>query len=192
MKTLVFATNNKYKLEEIRQMLASEFIIKSLSDIGCTEELKETKRSIEGNALQKAKYVYDTYGFDCFADDTGLEVKALDGKPGFLSARFAGKNATYSDNTKKLLMLLKEANDRAAIFRTVIVLIIQNKTYYFEGIVNGEITHHEIGHVGFGYDPVFRPDGYDKTFAEMTLEEKNQISHRGKAVVALTKFLKQL
>ncbi len=189
MKTLVFATNNQHKLQEVRQILGDRFEIKGLSDIGCDVDIPETADTLEGNAMQKAKYVKEHYGLDCFADDTGLECTALDGAPGIRSARYAGENHDSEANMRKLLENLKEKSDRSAQFRTVIALLYQGEEHLFEGVVRGGIITEHKGTQGFGYDPVFVPEGYNTTFAEMTAEEKNSISHRGRAVAKLAAFL---
>lgn len=189
MKTLVFATNNQHKLQEVRQILGDRFEIKGLSDIGCDVDIPETADTLEGNAMQKAKYVKEHYGLDCFADDTGLEYTALDGAPGIRSARYAGENHDSEANMRKLLENLKEKSDRSAQFRTVIALLYQGEEHLFEGVVRGGIITEHKGTQGFGYDPVFVPEGYNTTFAEMTAEEKNSISHRGRAVAKLAAFL---
>ncbi len=189
MKTLVFATNNPHKLQEVRQILGDRFEIKGLSDIGCDVDIPETADTLEGNAMQKAKYVKEHYGLDCFADDTGLECTALDGAPGIRSARYAGENHDSEANMRKLLENLKEKSDRSAQFRTVIALLYQGEEHLFEGVVRGGIITEHKGTQGFGYDPVFVPEGYNTTFAEMTAEEKNSISHRGRAVAKLAAFL---
>lgn len=189
MKKLLFATNNQHKLTEIRQILQKHYIITGLKEIGCNEELPETNNTLEGNALQKAAFVFEKYGVDCFADDTGLEIDALNGAPGVYSARFAGENVTYKQNRDKVLALLKGKKNRNARFRTVIALILEGNKYFFEGVIDGVIIDDERGEAGFGYDPVFVPAGYDKTFAEMPAELKNKISHRGLAVSKLTDFL---
>jgi len=191
-KKLLFATNNLHKLSEIQQILHSNFSILSLKDIGCIDELPETHNTLEGNALQKASYVHEKYGLDCFADDTGLEIDALDGAPGVYSARFAGEKVTYKQNRDKVLDLLKGVEDRKARFRTVIALIYNEKKYFFEGAVEGIIIDEERGEEGFGYDPVFVPAGFNTTFAEMSAEQKNKISHRGLAVAKLTAFLNKI
>lgn len=194
-KKIVFATNNAHKLEEIRQMLAGTGIeILSLADIGCHDDIPETAATIEGNALQKARYIYDKYGQSCFADDTGLEVRALGGAPGVYSARYAGGPGHDSQaNMAKLLAELRPFTDRKARFRTAICLILANASepVTFEGTVNGEITTERHGSEGFGYDPVFRPDGYDETFAQLGPEVKNKISHRAMAVRKLVEYLKK-
>lgn len=198
---IVFATNNENKLREVRQILEDRYEVRSLKEIGCNAELPETHDTLMENALQKALYVKKYYGFDCFADDTGLEVTALGGKPGVYSARYAtisedGWEATTNDhdsqqNMKKLLQMLEGKEDRSAQFKTVIALVTGDDTHYFEGIVKGNITCEKHGTDGFGYDPVFRPHGYNVTFAEMNSEEKNKISHRGRAVEKLVEHLKK-
>ncbi|WP_439482964.1 non-canonical purine NTP diphosphatase [Cyclobacterium plantarum] len=186
---ICFASNNPKKLEEIRAALGDQFEIVSLADIGCLEELPETGNTLEANAFQKARYVKDHYGVDCFADDTGLEVEALDGAPGVYSGRFAGEPRSDERNVTLLLEKMEQKENRKAAFRTVIALIIQGKSYSFEGKATGKIIRHRSGSKGFGYDPVFQPDGYEKTFAELSMPEKNAISHRGKAVRQLAAFL---
>lgn len=194
-KKIVFATNNKNKLAEIREMLAGTgFEVLSLADIGCHDDIPETAATLEGNALQKANYVYNKYATPCFADDTGLEVDALGGAPGVYSARYAGGEGHDSEaNMAKLLAKLGGNSDRRARFRTVIALIEggQEEPKLFEGIVTGEITADRRGGEGFGYDPIFRPDGHAETFAEMGHEMKNKISHRARAVAKLVEYLKQ-
>ncbi len=194
-KKIVFATNNKNKLAEIREMLAGTgFEVLSLADIGCHDDIPETAATLEGNALQKANYVYNKYATTCFADDTGLEVDALGGAPGVYSARYAGGEGHDSEaNMAKLLAELGGNSDRRARFRTVIALIEggQEEPKLFEGIVTGEITADRRGGEGFGYDPIFRPDGHAETFAEMGHEMKNKISHRARAVAKLVEYLKQ-
>ncbi|RZS95591.1 non-canonical purine NTP diphosphatase [Cecembia calidifontis] len=187
---ICFATNNKKKIEEVKAALGSEFTILSLAEIGCHEELPETGDTLDHNAFQKARYVFENYGVDCFADDTGLEVEALDGAPGVYSGRYAGEPRSDERNIEKLLKAMEGKTNRKARFRTVIALIQGGKEYAFEGIAEGEIIQEKTGTGGFGYDPVFRPLGFDRTFAELSMEEKNRISHRGKAVQALVKFLK--
>jgi XTP/dITP diphosphohydrolase len=196
---IVFATNNAHKLSEIRQILGNDIEILSLADIGCHEDIPETADTLEGNALQKAQYVYDHYHLSCFADDTGLEVDALGGEPGIYSARYAGDGHDSEANMQKLLQKLGENNNRKARFRTVIALIEKEeddkvtepaeKTSFFEGIVEGQIIREKRGQEGFGYDPIFQPDGYDETFAQLGLEIKNRISHRARAVEKLAKYL---
>lgn len=190
MKALCFATNNTYKTEEIRALLGPFFLLKNLRDIGCTEELPETQPTIEGNAYQKAHYVFDRYGMACFADDTGLEVEALHGEPGVYSARYAGSQRNDTDNINLLLSRLENSVNRKARFKTVISWIDGETTESFEGLVYGTIISAPRGSNGFGYDPVFVPDGFDKTFAEMDLAKKNLISHRGIAVKKLINFLR--
>jgi XTP/dITP diphosphohydrolase len=189
---LVFATHNRYKLQEIRSMLNDRFRIISLDDIGCTEDIPETQPTLEGNASQKTNYLFERYHCNCFADDTGLEVDALDGEPGVISARYAGPGKDFEDNISKLLEKLAKIKNRKARFRTVISLIIDGREKQFEGVVQGEILREKQGSGGFGYDPVFLPDGKDLTFAEMSLEEKNKISHRGKAFEKLVEYLLDL
>lgn len=180
--TLVFATNNKNKLKEVQALLPPSIVLKSLEDIGCTEDIVEDAPTIEGNAILKAKYVKDTYGYDCFADDTGLEVTALDGAPGVYSARYAGPQKNASDNMNKLLIHLATQTDRSAQFKTVIAFAKADSIQTFEGICKGQITKEKHGDGGFGYDPIFQPDGYEATFAQMALALKGKIGHRGKAV----------
>lgn len=191
MKEIIFATNNLHKLEEINQIIADQYKVLSLKDIGFDEEIPETAPTIEGNALQKAIYIYDRFQKDCFADDTGLEVDALDGAPGVYSARYAGPDCTYEDNVNKLLESMQGISNRKARFKTVITCFLNGKTVSFEGIVNGQILIKSQGGGGFGYDPVFLPDGFDQSFAEMPAHLKNSISHRGIAVRKLVAFLKQ-
>ena len=196
---IVFATNNQHKLSEVRQILGDSIEVLSLNDIGCHEDIPETGTTLEANAQQKAQYVYDHYHIDCFADDTGLEVDALGGAPGVYSARYAaiGCAATSSQpidhdseaNMTKLLNELGENNNRNARFRTVIALIQQGELHEFEGIVNGQIIRERRGGEGFGYDPIFQPDGYDQTFAELGTEVKNHISHRARATQKLADYL---
>lgn len=190
MKSLCFATNNNHKTEEIRALLGPFFLLKNLKDIGCTEELPETQPTIEGNALQKARYVFDHYGIACFADDTGLEVEALNGEPGVYSARYAGEQRNDHDNIQLLLSRLKNSSNRKARFKTVIAWVEEGRVETFEGLVYGTIIDTPRGTNGFGYDPVFVPDGFNKTFAEMELADKNLISHRATAVKKLTNFLR--
>ncbi len=189
MKELIFATNNLHKLSEIQSLISVSFRIRSLQEIGCTEDIDETADTLEGNAVLKARYIYDKYGEDCFADDTGLEVEFLDGRPGVFSARYAGNAHDFEANIDKVLQELHGIENRKARFRTVIALIMNGEVTLFEGIVNGKIGNERLGGKGFGYDPVFTPDGYDKTFAEMPLSEKNKISHRAVAVNKLVDFL---
>ena len=189
---IVFATNNAHKLSEIRQILGHKIEVLSLSDIGCHDDIPETGTTLEANALQKARYIRDKYGYDCFADDTGLEVDALGGEPGIYSARYAGGEGHDSEaNMQKLLQKLDGEDNRAARFRTVIALLQGNEQKLFEGIVNGTITREKSGAEGFGYDPIFMPDRFAVSFAEMPMEVKNRISHRGRAVAKLTAYLKE-
>nr|WP_313965782.1 non-canonical purine NTP diphosphatase [uncultured Porphyromonas sp.] len=193
MKKLVFASNNAHKLSEIRAILGDRLEIISLSDLQCHEEIPETADTLEGNALIKARYVWEHYGLYCFADDTGLEVEALGGAPGVYSARFAGEHASFEDNVSLLLERLSGvAAPRRARFRTVIALIDEYGTHFFEGSVDGEITLERSGDHGFGYDPVFRPEGREETFAQLTEQEKNSMSHRGRAVQKLVRYLQAL
>lgn len=189
MRKLVFVTNNAHKLQEIRAILGSEVEVLSLADLGCTDEIPETATTLEGNALLKARYIYDKYGLDCFADDTGLEVRALGGAPGVYSARYAGSQCSAADNMDKLLKALEGQSDRTAAFRTVIALIEGGVEHLFEGTIGGAITTEPRGASGFGYDPVFCPEGYSGTFAELGSEVKNEISHRAVAVQRLTQHL---
>jgi XTP/dITP diphosphohydrolase len=186
---IVFATNNTNKLKEVQALMPKHIILLSLEDILCTEDVPETQLTIEGNAIQKAEYIKTKYGYDCFADDTGLEVEALNGEPGVVSARYAGLQRNAEDNTHKLLLELKNKDSRQAQFKTVIALHLNGKLQTFTGICKGEITKEKQGKGGFGYDPVFKPNGFDVTFAEMNLKEKNRIGHRGKAVKQLINFL---
>lgn len=192
---IVFATNNQHKLSEVRQILGESFDVVGLKDIGCMEDIPETAETLEGNALQKARYVKEHYGYDCFADDTGLEVVALGGAPGVHTARYAelfGKGDTHDSDANMNLLLknLENITDRRARFRTVIAFIYKGQEHLFEGIVEGNILKERHGHEGFGYDPIFQPEGYDRCFALMSAEEKNAISHRGRATKKLVEFLK--
>lgn len=190
MKKLVFASNNAHKLAEIRSILAGRVEVVSLSDIDCHDDIPETADILEGNALIKARHIWEHYGLYCFADDTGLEVEALDGAPGVYSARFAGEKATFEDNISLLLERLEGVPaPRRAAFRTVIALIDEYGTHLFEGSVAGEITEERLGGQGFGYDPVFLPAGQTKTFAQLTESEKNSMSHRGRAIQKLASYL---
>lgn len=189
---LIFASNNKNKIAEIQQLVGSKFQILSLEAIGCTEDIPETAATIEGNAILKARYVYEKYGFSCFADDTGLEINALHGEPGVYSARYAGLQRNSEDNMNLVLEKLRNETNRAAQFRTVIALYLGQEQYLFEGIVEGQITLEKRGTNGFGYDPIFQPEDYTSTFAQMTLEEKANLSHRGRAVVKLIDFLDRM
>ncbi len=191
MKSIVFATNNKHKTEEIQAILGDHFKIIPLSEIGCTEDIPETSPTIQGNAMQKALYVSEKYKVDCFADDTGLEVEALGGKPGVKSARYAGSGHDFEANVTKLLNELNGQLNRRARFKTVISLVVSDNEMLFEGIINGIISIERRGKGGFGYDPVFIPDGYEQTFAEMSADLKNTISHRAIATRKLIKYLKE-
>lgn len=191
-KEIVFATNNLHKLSEIREIIGDKFKILSLKEIGCNEDIPETANTLEGNAEIKARYVKEHYGYDCFADDTGLEVDALGGEPGVLSARYAGENHDSQANMNLLLKNMSGKENRAARFRTVIALIIGEELTLMDGIVEGEITHDRAGDSGFGYDPIFRPLESDLTFAQMSSEDKNKISHRGRATAKLIVKLKNM
>ena len=186
MKKVVFATNNKHKLDEIRKITTGRIEILSLSDINCNEDIKETGTTLEENALIKARYIKNKYGYDCFGDDTGLEVVALNGEPGVYSSRYAGEQCNPQDNMNKLISALQGADSRNAQFRTVIAAILNDKEHLFEGVVKGQITAEKRGSNGFGYDPVFMPSGYNQTFGELSDEVKNGISHRA---VAMEKFI---
>ena len=188
---LVFASNNKNKIKEIQLLLPDSIQILSLEDIGCTEDIPETADTIEGNAILKANYVTQKYGYDCFADDSGLEVAALNGEPGVFSARYAGEPKNDENNIDKLLANLKDVKNKKANFKTIICLNLKGEQHLFTGIINGQIIEERIGNNGFGYDPIFVADGYQKTFAELTLEEKARISHRGIAVKELITFLQK-
>ena len=189
---LVFATNNQHKIKEIKTLIGEGFNIKSLEDIGFVGEIPETKMTIEDNASQKSFYIYDKYKINCFADDTGLEIKSLNGRPGVFSARYAGDECDFNNNMNRVLDELKGKDDRSARFKTIISLIINGEEKTFEGIVNGKIIKRKKGKDGFGYDPIFLPDGYDLTFAEMSLDEKNIISHRARATRRLVEYLNEL
>ncbi len=191
MNELIFATNNQHKLTEVQSLIGDSFRLMSLKDIGCNEDIPETAPTLEGNALLKARFIFSTYGKNCFADDTGLEIEALDGRPGVFSARYATDGHDFEANIDKVLAELSGARNRNARFRTVVALILDGSVHYFEGIVNGKIISERKGAEGFGYDPVFIPDGYQDTFAEMPLSEKNKISHRARAVNKLVDFLNQ-
>lgn len=186
---LVFASNNQNKILEIQSILDGSIKILSLEDIGCNEEIPETADTIEGNAIIKADYVTKKYGYDCFADDTGLEISALNGEPGVYSARYAGEQRNSDDNMNKVLDALKDTSNRNAHFKTVIALNLNGKQHLFTGIANGKITQDKKGCQGFGYDPIFQPEGYEETFAELPLSVKNKISHRAKATQQLIDFL---
>ncbi len=187
---LVFATGNPNKVKEVQEILGADWKLKSLKDIGCLEDIPETADTLEGNALLKARYVYEKYNIDCFSEDTGLEIDSLEGAPGVHTARFAGPQKNAEDNMALALSKLEGKNDRAAQFRTVFALILEGKEYLFEGIARGTILKAKKGNQGFGYDPIFQPDGYDVSFAEMDKKTKNTISHRGKAFAKLMAFLK--
>lgn len=188
---LVFASNNKNKIKEIQLLLPNSIQILSLEDIGCNEDIPETADTIEGNAILKANYVTQKYGYDCFADDSGLEVAALNGEPGVFSARYAGEPKNDENNIDKLLANLNDVNNKKANFKTVICLNLKGEQHLFTGIIKGQIIEERIGNNGFGYDPIFVADGYQKTFAELSLEEKARISHRGIAVKELITFLQK-
>jgi len=188
---ICFATNNPKKIEEVKAALGNQFEILSLAEIGCLEDLPETGDTLEHNAFQKARFVRDNYGVDCFADDTGLEVNSLNGEPGVYSGRYAGEPRSDERNMDKLLTKLEGLQNRKAQFKTVIALLLEGKEYQFEGIAKGEILTEKTGKGGFGYDPIFRPDGFELSFAELSMNEKNRISHRGKAVKKLIEFLSQ-
>ncbi len=187
---LVFVTNNKHKFEEIKNKIGTPLHLYSLYDIGFHDAIPETHETIEENAIEKAMFIYNRYKMDCFADDTGLEIDALNGEPGVYSARYAGTNCTFDDNMNKVLAKMKGIDNRTARFRTVIALIEKGKVISFEGIIEGEILINKYGKKGFGYDPIFKPRGYENSFAEMTLNKKNRISHRAIAVEKLIIYLK--
>lgn len=188
---LVFATNNQHKLNEIQALLGETIRVLSLNDINCDEDIPETGTTLEANALQKSEYIYRRYGVNCFADDTGLEIDALSGEPGVYSARYAGEEKNAEANMEKVLKNLNGQKNRKAKFRTVISLMMDGVEYQFEGVVEGEILESGSGSEGFGYDPIFKPDGYQESFAEMDMTLKNSISHRGRAIVKLIDFLKE-
>jgi len=192
MKQIVFATNNKNKLREMREIMDGLYEVMSLEEIGCHEEIVEDADTIEGNAKIKADFVTNKFHVDCFADDTGLEVEALGGAPGVYSARYAGEHCSYQDNVDKMLNAMRGQTNRKAAFRTCIALNLDGKSYLFEGRCDGQITEEQRGTEGFGYDPIFQPDGYEQTFAELGHEVKNAISHRGRATQKLIAFLKGL
>lgn len=189
---LVFATNNENKVKEIQKVIGDQVETLSLKDIKCMDEIPENQDTLEGNALEKSRYVHDKFKVNCFADDTGLEIEALENRPGVYSARYAGEKKDPGANMDKVLEEMQHVSHRKAKFRTVIALILEDKEYLFEGVVEGVITKEKKGKKGFGYDPIFLPDGYDRTFAEMDLDEKNTISHRARAVNQLVSFLKKL
>lgn len=188
---LVFATNNKNKVKEISAVVGDTFTVVGLAEIGCNEDIPETNPTIEGNASQKAWFVTDKFNVNCFADDTGLEIEALDGAPGVISARFAGPQCSAADNVKKVLSMMEGKTNRKACFRTIISLVLDGTEYQFEGRVNGTILEAPRGGDGFGYDPIFMPEETNQSFAEMPLDEKNAISHRGRATQKLLQFLKE-
>ena len=187
---ICFATNNEHKLAEVQQMLPETITLKTLAQVGCTEDVPETQNTLEGNARQKAQYIFEKYEINCFADDTGLEVYSLNNEPGVYSARYAGEQRNNHDNINLLLQNLENKADRKARFRTVIALVLDGEYFLFEGVVEGEIIKEMRGDNGFGYDSVFVPEGSDKTFAEMTAQEKNLISHRYRAITALITYLR--
>ena len=187
---IVFATNNKHKIEEVKDLLPKEIQVLTLNEIGCHEDIEETEETLEGNAKLKSDHIKMNYGFDCFADDTGLEVEVLNGAPGVYSARYAGEEATFDDNVQKLLKAMNGVSNRKARFRTVISLYLNDQQLFFEGVCEGTIEESTSGDAGFGYDPIFKPKGYDLTFAEMDLKEKGRISHRGIAVNKLVDYFK--
>lgn len=189
---LVFATNNKHKVDELQAILGDRIKLLSLKEIGCDEDIPEERETLEGNASQKAFYIYNKFGKNCFADDTGLEIEALNGEPGVYSARYAGEEKSAEANMDKVLAGLIKINNRDARFRTVISLVINGNENQFEGVVDGKILDEKRGKSGFGYDPIFQPKGFTQTFAEMNLSDKNKISHRGKAVEKLIQYLKTL
>lgn len=188
---LVFATNNKHKLEEINQLLEGKHEIVSLEQIGCHDDIPEDHETLQENAQQKARYIKEHFGYDCFADDTGLEIEALNFEPGVYSARYAGANRDATANMEKVLREMQGVKNRKARFRTVIALILNGEEYFFEGRVDGEILTEKQGETGFGYDPIFRPCGRSESFAEMPMDEKNKISHRGRAIQKFCEFLEQ-
>lgn len=189
MKQLVMATANPNKIIEIKNKIGEAFNFLSLKDIGCMEDIPETSDTIEGNALQKARYVFEKYHYNCFSEDTGLEIESLNGAPGVITARYAGEDKNPEANINKVLSEMHDKSDRRARFKTVIALLLDGEEYLFEGIINGEITTERRGNDGFGYDPIFKPEGHDKTFAEMTISDKNVMSHRALAVEKLKVFL---
>ncbi len=192
MQQLVFATNNAHKLEEVAAKIEGKIKLLNLTDIGCIEEIDETGNTFRENASLKSRFIYDKYHINCFGDDSGLEIEALNGEPGVFSARYAGEHGNHAANIDKTLAALKSITNRKANFRTVISLIWNGDEYFFEGVINGTIRNERSGTAGFGYDPIFQPDGYTKTFAEMSLAEKNKISHRAIAMADLLDFLKKV
>ena len=189
---LIFATNNPNKLKEVSAILGNNIKLLSLKDINCNVDIPETSNTLEGNAALKTKFIYENYGLDCFSDDTGLEIKSLNNAPGVYSARYSGEDKNAEANMLKVLTNLKDFTDRTARFRTVVSLILKDKEYFFEGVIDGKITLEKHGDSGFGYDPIFQPDGYDKTFAELGDDIKNKISHRAIAINKLCEFLKNI
>ena len=190
MPQLVFATGNPNKVREVRELLAgTDFTVVSMRELGVTEDIPETEPTLAGNALLKARYLHQNYGYDCFSEDTGLEIDALGGAPGVTTARFAGPNATAADNIAKTLREMDGKTERAARFRTVMALILNGEEHLFHGVCEGTITERPSGTDGFGYDPIFRPEGFDRTFAQTTKAEKNTVSHRGRALRGLIAFL---
>ena len=188
---LFFATHNQHKLQEAIAIAGASCVVKGIAELGCFEDIPETADSLLGNARQKAEYVHDKYGVNCFSDDTGLEIEALDGRPGVYSARYAGPGCSFQDNVRKVMSEMEGITNRKACFKTVIALILDDKEYFFEGRVDGEIIAEQRGTSGFGYDPIFMPDRFAVSFAEMPLEVKNRISHRGRAIAQLVEYLKQ-
>jgi XTP/dITP diphosphohydrolase len=192
MQQLVFATNNAHKLEEVAAKINGKIKLLSLTDIGCVDDIDETGTTFRENASLKSKFIYDKYHVNCFGDDSGLEIEALNGEPGVYSARYAGEHGNHAANIDKVLTSMKGVTNRKANFRTVISLMWNGDEHFFEGVINGTIRNDRSGTAGFGYDPIFQPDGYDKTFAEMSLAEKNKISHRAIAMADLLDFLKKV
>ncbi|WP_295650715.1 non-canonical purine NTP diphosphatase [uncultured Mucilaginibacter sp.] len=190
MQQLVFATNNRHKIEEVLAKIGHQFTILSLDDIGCTDDIEETGTTFAANASIKSHFIYSKYQLSCFGDDSGLEIDALNGEPGVYSARYAGKHGDHEANMDKVLTLLNGQTNRKACFKTVISLVLDGKEHFFEGTVEGTIRNQRSGSQGFGYDPIFQPDGYTITFAEMTMQQKNAISHRARAVEKMVEFLK--
>lgn len=190
MHKLVFATNNAHKIEEVAHKIGDQFTLLSLDDIGCTADIAETGTTFPENASIKSNFIYSRYQIDCFGDDSGLEIDALNNEPGVYSARYAGTHGDHAANINKVLQNLGDNTDRKASFRTVISLIWKGEEHFFEGTVEGTIRHERSGEKGFGYDPIFQPDGYDITFAEMTMDQKNAISHRARALEKMVEFLK--
>lgn len=191
MQTLIFATNNRHKIEEVAEIIGDRFKVLSLDDLGCKDDIEENGKTFQENASIKSHFIHQKYHVDCFGDDSGLEIEALNNEPGVLSARYAGTHGDHEANINKVLTRLHRVIHRKAQFRTVISLIYQSKEYFFEGFVTGTIRKERSGKAGFGYDPIFQPDGYSVTFAEMSLEEKNKISHRAKAVEQMIGFFKE-